>query len=114
VSALSPPRTTSANSASVRALTPAFGAYAAQSAQYAGDVRHAHARLAASAEEVAFLQGEEAEKLAVERVHAVAVLHEQHVLGKRWWHACAEEGIVKWLWGSFGVSRLGCDVSSSH
>jgi ATP-binding cassette, subfamily D (ALD), peroxisomal long-chain fatty acid import protein len=67
-------------------------------------VRHAHARLAASAEEVAFLRGEEAEKLAIERAYAVAALHEQRVLGKRWWHACAEEGIVKWLWGSFGVS----------
>jgi ATP-binding cassette subfamily D (ALD) long-chain fatty acid import protein len=88
----------------VRALTPAFGAYAAQSAQLAGDFRHAHARLAVSAEEVAFLRGEEAEKLAVERAHAAVVLHEERVLRKRWWHACAEEGIVKWLWGSFGVS----------
>jgi ATP-binding cassette subfamily D (ALD) long-chain fatty acid import protein len=88
----------------VRALTPSFGQYAAQSAQYAGDVRHAHARLANAAEEVAFLRGEDAEKMAIERTYATAVLHEEHVLSKRWWHACAEEGIVKWLWGSFGVS----------
>ncbi|KAK7034035.1 ATP-binding cassette long-chain fatty acid transporter pxa2 [Paramarasmius palmivorus] len=87
----------------LRRLTPSFGAYTALSAQLAGQLRHAHSRLAEFAEEVAFLRGEETEKLLIEREYATVVLHERKVLDKRWWFGCAEEGIVKWLWGSFGL-----------
>lgn len=42
--------------------------------------------------------------MLVEREYAGLVMHENRVLRRRWWHGCVEEGIVKWLWGSFGVS----------
>ncbi|KAI0768602.1 adrenoleukodystrophy protein [Trametes elegans] len=92
-----------ASAALLRALTPAFGQYTALSAQLAGNLRHTHSRLAEFAEEVAFFGGEETEKMLVEREYAGLVKHENHVLTKRWWHGCVEEGIVKWLWGSFGL-----------
>ncbi|KAI8995423.1 adrenoleukodystrophy protein [Trametes punicea] len=92
-----------ASAALLRALTPAFGQYAALSAQLAGNLRHTHSRLAEFAEEVAFFGGEETEKMLVEREYAGLVKHENRVLRKRWWHGCVEEGIVKWLWGSFGL-----------
>ena len=57
------------------------------------------------AEEIAFFGGEETEKLLVEREYAGLVMHEDRVLVRRWWHGCIEEGIVKWLWGGFGVSE---------
>ena len=88
----------------MRYLTPPFGLYTALSAQLSGNLRHTHSRLADFAEEIAFLGGEETEKLLVEREYAGLVKHEARVLQKHWWHACVEEGIVKWLWGSFGVS----------
>jgi ABC-type uncharacterized transport system fused permease/ATPase subunit len=57
------------------------------------------------AEEIAFFGGEDTEKMLVEREYAGLVMHENRVLVRRWWHGCVEEGIVKWLWGSFGVSE---------
>ena len=87
----------------VRALTPPFGQYTALSAQLAGNLRHTHSRLAEFAEEIAFFGGEGTEKMLVEREYAGLVKHENRVLRRRWWHGCVEEGIVKWLWGSFGV-----------
>jgi ABC-type uncharacterized transport system fused permease/ATPase subunit len=57
------------------------------------------------AEEIAFFGGEDTEKMLVEREYAGLVMHENRVLVRRWWHGCAEEGIVKWLWGSFGVGE---------
>jgi ATP-binding cassette, subfamily D (ALD), peroxisomal long-chain fatty acid import protein len=87
----------------VRALTPPFGQYTAMSAQLAGGFRHTHARLAEFAEEIAFFGGEQTEKTLVEREYAGMVLHEDRVLLARWWHGCVEEGIIKWLWGSFGL-----------
>ncbi|KAI0344160.1 adrenoleukodystrophy protein [Trametopsis cervina] len=92
------------SAALLRALTPAFGAFAAQSAQLSGSLRHTHSRLVEFSEEVAFYGGEETEKLLVEREYAGLVKHENMVLGKRWWHMCVEEGIIKWLWGSFGLA----------
>lgn len=85
-------------------MTPPFGMYAALSAQMAGSLRHSHSRLVEFAEEVAFMKGEEIEKMLIEREYAAIIEHENRVLQKRWWHGCVEEGIIKWLWGSFGVS----------
>lgn len=87
----------------MKALTPSFGAYAATSAQLSGSLRHTHSRLVEFSEEVAFFGGEETEKMLVEREYAGLIKHENMVLQKRWWHGCIEEGIIKWLWGSFGV-----------
>ncbi|THH02516.1 hypothetical protein EW026_g336 [Hermanssonia centrifuga] len=91
------------SAALLRALTPHFGAYAALSAQLSGSLRHTHSRLSEFSEEIAFFGGEETEKLLLEREYATLMMHENMVLGKRWWHGCVEEGIVKWLWGSFGL-----------
>lgn len=90
----------------VKALTPSFGAYAATSAQLSGSLRHTHSRLVEFSEEVAFFGGEETEKMLLEREYAGVIKHENMVLGKRWWHGCVEEGIIKWVWGSFGVSAI--------
>ena len=43
------------------------------------------------------------EKMLVEREYAGLVEHENTVLTRRWWFGCVEEGIIKWLWGSFGL-----------
>ncbi|KAN0100868.1 ABC transporter transmembrane region 2 domain containing protein [Tylopilus felleus] len=91
------------SSALLRAVTPSFGTYTAQSAALAGSLRHAHSRLAEFSEEVAFFGGEEAEKEIIEKEYMTLVRHEEKVMARRWWHGCAEEGIVKWLWGSFGL-----------
>lgn len=87
----------------VRYLTPPFGAYTALSAQLSGSLRHAHSRLVEFAEEIAFMGGEHTERLLIEREYATVVKHENQVLQRRWWFGCVEEGIIKWLWGSFGV-----------
>jgi ABC-type uncharacterized transport system fused permease/ATPase subunit len=76
------------------------------SAQLLGALRHTHSRLVEFAEEIAFFRGEETEKMLVEREYAGLIMHENKVLIRRWWHGCVEEGIVKWLWGSFGVSSI--------
>ena len=47
--------------------------------------------------------GEETEKLLLEREYASMIKHENRVLTRRWWFNICEEGVIKWLWGSFGV-----------
>ncbi|KAF8268954.1 ABC transporter transmembrane region 2-domain-containing protein [Lactarius quietus] len=91
------------SAALLRKLTPPFGAYTSMPAQLLGALRHTHSRSVEFAEEIAFFGGEETEKLLVEREYAGLVKHEDRVLVRRWWHGCIEEGIVKWLWGSFGL-----------
>jgi hypothetical protein len=78
--------------------------YTAMSAQLSGSLRHTHSRLVEFAEEVAFMRGEETEKMLLEREYASVMKHENHVLNRRWWFGCIEEGVIKWLWGSFGAS----------
>lgn len=84
-------------------MTPPFGMYTAMSAQMAGSFRHTHSRLVEFAEEIAFMKGEKTEKMLIEREYSGMIAHENNVLHRRWWFGCVEEGIIKWLWGSFGV-----------
>lgn len=84
-------------------MTPSFGQYTTLSASLSGSLRHAHSRIAEFAEEIAFLGGEETEKMLLEREYASLVKHENAVLRRRWWFGCVEEGVIKWLWGSFGL-----------
>ncbi|KAJ6574626.1 ABC transporter transmembrane region 2-domain-containing protein [Mycena capillaripes] len=106
----------------LRYLTPPFGMYTAMSAQLSGSLRHTHSRLVEFAEEIAFMRGEETEKMLLEREYASVMKHENRVLNRRffiylfsrleiqtdnstcrWWFGCIEEGVIKWLWGSFGL-----------
>lgn len=84
-------------------MTPPFGQYTALSASLAGSLRHTHSRVAEFAEEIAFLGGEDTEKMLIDREYAGVVQHENKVLRRSWWFGCVEEGIIKWLWGSFGL-----------
>lgn len=69
-------------------MTPPFGMYTATSAELAGSLRHTHSRLVEFAEEVAFLRGEETEKMMLEREYSSVIKHENRVLNRRWWFGC--------------------------
>ncbi|KAF8602699.1 adrenoleukodystrophy protein [Ceratobasidium sp. AG-I] len=87
----------------LKSLTPPFGQYAATEAALTGSLRATHSRLLEHSEEIAFFGGAEAEKMLVERDYFALVKHMNMVLRKRLWHGVAEEGVVKWMWGSFGL-----------
>ncbi|GHJ87501.1 hypothetical protein NliqN6_3903 [Naganishia liquefaciens] len=87
----------------LRAVTPPFGTYAAHEATLEGELRYTHSRLIENAEEIGFYRGHEYEKNVVERGYYGLVKHINRVLKVRIWHGVVEEGIVKWLWGSFGL-----------
>lgn len=88
----------------LRLITPSFGAYTAEEAALAGSLRATQSRLAEASEEIAFYGGEHVEKMIVERDYYGLVMHASRVLRIRLWHGVAEEWIIKWLWGSMGVS----------
>jgi ATP-binding cassette subfamily D (ALD) long-chain fatty acid import protein len=52
---------------------------------------------------VALYHGEEFEKNVIERGYFALVKHVNRVLRIRVWHGMAEEGVIKWAWGSFGL-----------
>lgn len=56
-----------------------------------------------SAEEVALYHGEEFEKNVIERGYFALVKHVNRILKIRVGHGMAEEGVIKWLWGSLGL-----------
>ncbi|KAK4686941.1 hypothetical protein P7C73_g3189, partial [Tremellales sp. Uapishka_1] len=98
----------------VRAITPPFGAYAAHEATLEGELRFTHSRLLESAEEVALYHGEEFEKNVIERGYFALVKHVNRVLRIRVWHGMAEEGVIKWLWGSIGLGVCAIPVFAGN
>jgi ATP-binding cassette, subfamily D (ALD), peroxisomal long-chain fatty acid import protein len=79
----------------VRYLTPPFGAYAAKEAALTGVFRQSHSRLTEYAEEIAFLGGEQTEKILIERDYYGLAKHISRVMKIRIWHGVVEEGIIK-------------------
>ncbi|KAG6868562.1 hypothetical protein C0993_001258, partial [Termitomyces sp. T159_Od127] len=77
--------------------------YTALSAQLSGSLRHINSRIAEFSEEIAFLNGEQTEKTLLDREYASILRHEKDVLIRRWWFGCVEEGVIKWLWGAYGL-----------
>lgn len=82
---------------------PVVTRVADQTATLEGELRFTHSRLLESAEEVALYHGEEFEKNVIERGYFALVKHVNRVLRIRVWHGMAEEGVIKWAWGSFGL-----------
>lgn len=72
--------------------------YTATSAELAGSLRHTHSRLVEFAEEVAFLRGEETEKMMLEREYSSVIKHENRVLNRRWWFGCMNLLLLSILW----------------
>ena len=68
-----------------------------------GELRFTHSRLLENAEEVALYHGEEFEKNVIERGYFALIKHVNSVLRVRVWHSMAEEGVIKWVWGSLGL-----------
>ncbi|GJJ09555.1 hypothetical protein Clacol_003778 [Clathrus columnatus] len=99
-----------ASAALLRALTPPFGAYTAREAAMSGALRHSQSRLVEAADEVAFFSGEKTERMLIERDYIGLVKHVNYVLKMRLWHGTVEEGIIKWLWGSFGLGLCAIPV----
>lgn len=81
----------------MRKLTPPFGKYAAEEAALNGSLRHSHSRLSEFSEEIAFLGGEQVEKMIIERDYFGLIKHINRVLRIRVVHGIAEEGIIKYV-----------------
>lgn len=87
----------------VKALTPRFGALAAEEQRLEGEFRFAHSRLLENAEEIALLRGSVTEKNLIERGYFALIKHVNRIFRKRMLHGLIEEGIIKWTWGSLGL-----------
>lgn len=92
-----------ASAALLRMATPPFGKYAAEEQALEGEYRFAHSRLIENAEEIALYRGHAIEKNMLERSYYALIKHVNQVIRMRMWHGMAEDGIIKWVWGSLGL-----------
>ena len=87
----------------MRALTPPFGKYVAEEARLEGEFRFAHSRLIEYGEEIALLDGQEAEKDALDKGYFALVKYINRILRRRFVHAFMEDFVIKYFWGALGL-----------
>ncbi|KAF2718486.1 peroxisomal long-chain acyl-CoA transporter, ABC superfamily [Polychaeton citri CBS 116435] len=92
----------------MRALTPPFGKYVAEEARLEGEFRFAHSRLIDYSEEIALLDGQEAEKDTLDKGYFTLIRHVNRILRRRLTHGIMEDFVVKYFWGALGL--LLCSV----
>ncbi|OLL26837.1 ATP-binding cassette sub-family D member 2 [Neolecta irregularis DAH-3] len=87
----------------MKALTPPFGKYVAEEARLEGEYRFTHTRLIDYSEEIAFYQGYEIERTALDRGYFALIKHINRILRQRLWHGMMEDFVIKYLWGALGL-----------
>lgn len=87
----------------MRALTPPFGKYVADEARLEGEFRFQHSRLIDYSEEVALLQGHEAEKDTLDKGYFTLIKHVNRILRRRFYHEVMEDFVIKYFWGALGL-----------
>lgn len=91
-------------SASVmRVLTPPFGAWVSKEARLEGEFRFQHSRLIDYSEEIATLQGQEAEKDALDKGYFTLIKHVNRILRRRFYFGIMEDFVIKYFWGALGL-----------
>lgn len=87
----------------MRALTPPFGKYVAEEARLEGEYRFSHSRLIENSEEIAFLRGQEAEKMTLDKGYFTLIKHVNYILRRRLYHGMMEDFVIKYFWGALGL-----------
>jgi len=87
----------------MRALTPPFGKYVAEEARLEGEFRFQHSRLIDYSEEIALLNGQEAEKDTLDKGYFTLIKHVNRILRRKFYHGVMEDFVVKYFWGALGL-----------
>ena len=87
----------------MRILMPPFGKFVACEAQLDGELRFHHSRLINYSEEIALLDGHEAEKNTLDKEYFTLIKFVNRVLRRRLYHGILEDFTVKYFWGALGL-----------
>ena len=87
----------------MRALMPPFGKFVAREAQLDGELRFHHSRLINYSEEIALLNGHEAEKDTLDKEYFTLIKFVNRILRRRLYHGIMEDFTIKYLWGALGL-----------
>lgn len=87
----------------IRKVSPAFGRLAAVEARLEGEFRNGHARLITNAEEIAFYNGGDRERMNLEKSYGNLSNHIDSTLRIRIAYNWFEDYIIKYCWSSVGM-----------
>ena len=87
----------------MRALMPPFGRFVTQEARLDAELRFHHSRLINYSEEVALLDGHEAEKDTLDKEYFTLIKFVNRVIRRRLYHGVIEDFTIKYLWGALGL-----------
>ncbi|XP_063834969.1 ATP-binding cassette sub-family D member 1 [Ostrinia nubilalis] len=94
----------------LRLLSPRFGALASEEARMRAQLRHAHARLIAHSEEVAFYGGHKVEHGQLQAAYKSLVAQMTHVFKQKLWYVMLEQFCMKYVWSGAGMVMLALPI----
>ena len=98
----------------LRWASPPFGALVAKQAALEGDLRTAHARLIANAEEIAFQGGHEVEASALSVAYARLARHMRSLFKQRILYNMLEGFLLKYVWSAVGLLMVAIPSFSAN
>ncbi|RVE44929.1 hypothetical protein evm_010428 [Chilo suppressalis] len=98
----------------LRLLSPRFGALAGEEARMKANLRHAHARLIAHAEEVAFYGGHKVEHGQLQAAYKRLVQQMAGVFRQKLWYVMLEQFCMKYVWSGTGMVMLALPILTAR
>ncbi|KAG0934350.1 hypothetical protein G6F57_009171 [Rhizopus arrhizus] len=92
----------------MRKYTPSFGKMVAEEQKLEGEFRFRHSRLIENAEEISLYDGQDIEKVELDKSYYTLIRHMNRIFRIRVPHSMMEDFVIKYFWGACGL--LLCSV----
>lgn len=98
----------------LKTCSPKFGKLIAIEAELKAKLRHQHSRIVMNSEEIAFYNGDQIEKVALEKAYLNEILQSKKIYFSKLWYVFIEQFFMKYIWAGSGMVLVAIPILTGN